>query len=45
MTWPYMILPYMVTALRSIGIDQYANSLLQLGVQYSKTQTNKKTAY
>lgn len=38
-----MILPYMVTALRSIGIDQYANSLLQLGVQYSKTQTKQNS--
>lgn len=37
-----MILPYMATALLSIGIDQYTNSLSQSGVQYSKTPTKNQ---
>lgn len=38
MTCLYMNLPYVATALRSIGFDQYTNSLLQLGVQHTKTK-------
>lgn len=35
-------LNYMVTALRSFGVNQHASSLLQLGVQYSKTRTKNQ---